>query len=98
MLSARRGPDGMKTEAHDRYSLTLLVSLLFFLVLGAFLEENRVSQVVMFFSMYATLIVAILKLSEKRAMPWPALLLTASSLLVSLVTIFHPVHTLRIAT
>jgi hypothetical protein len=87
----------MKTEAHDRHSLALLVSLLFFLVLSAFLEENRISQVFMFLSMYATLIVAILKLSEKRAMRWPALLLTASSLLVSLVTIFRPVHTLRTA-
>jgi hypothetical protein len=97
MLSARGGPDGMKTEAHDRHSLTLLVSLLFFLVLSAFLQENWISEVFVFLSMYTTLIVAILKLSEKRAMPWPALLLTASSLLVSLVTIFHPVHTLRIA-
>jgi hypothetical protein len=97
MLSARGGPDSMKTEAHDRHSLALLVSLLFFLVLSAFLEENRISQVFMFLSMYATLIVAILKLSEKRAMRWPALLLTASSLLVSLVTIFRPVHTLRTA-
>jgi voltage-gated potassium channel len=97
MLSAQGGPDGMKTEAHDRYSLTLLVSLLFFLVLGAFLQNNWISQVVMFLSMYAILIVAILKLSEKRAMPWPALLLTASSVLVTFVTIFHPVHTLRIA-
>jgi hypothetical protein len=97
MLSARAGPGSMKTEAHDRHSLTLLVSLLFFLVLSAFLEENWISEVVVFLSMYATLIVAILKLSEKRAMPRPALLLTASSLLVTLVTIFHPVHTLRIA-
>jgi hypothetical protein len=87
----------MKTESQDRYSLALLVSILFFLVLGTFLEENWISQVFMFLSMYATLIVAILKLSQKRAMPWPALLLTISSLLVTFVTIFHPVHTLRIA-
>src|SRR5260370_16349110 len=51
----------------------------------------------MLVSMYATLVVAILKLSQKRAMPWPALLLTVSSMLVTLVTIFRPVHTLRIA-
>lgn len=87
----------MKPEAQDRHSLTLLISLLFFLVLGTFLEENRISQVFMFLSMYATLIIAILKLSQKRAMRWPALLLTASSMLVSFVTIFRPAHTLRIA-
>ena len=87
----------MKPEAQDRHSLTLLISLLFFLVLGTFLEENRISQVFMFLSMYATLVIAILKLSQKRAMRWPALLLTASSMLVSFVTIFRPAHTLRIA-
>ena len=87
----------MKPEAQDRHSLTLLISLLFFLLLGTFLEENRISQVFMFLSMYATLIIAILKLSQKRAMRWPALLLTASSMLVTFVTIFRPVHTLRIA-
>lgn len=87
----------MKPEAQDRHSLTLLISLLFFLVLGTFLEENRISQVFMFLSMYATLIIAILKLSQKRAMRWPAFLLTASSMLVTFVTIFRPVHTLRIA-
>jgi Ion channel len=97
MLSVPGGPGSMKTEAQDRHSLALLVSILFFLVLGTFLEENWISQVFMYLSMYATLIIAILNLSQKRAMPWPALLLTVSSLLVTLVTIFHPVHTLRIA-
>jgi ion channel len=97
MISARGGPDGMKTEAQDRHSFALLVSLLLLLVLSAFLQENWISEVFVFLAMYTTLIVAFLKLSEKRAMPWPAFLLTASSLLVSLVTIFHPVHALRIA-
>jgi hypothetical protein len=96
MISARGGPDVMKTEAQDRHSLALLVSLLLLLVLSAFLEENRISEVFMFLSMYATFIVAILKLSQRRATRWPALLLTISSMLVTLVTIFHPAHTLRI--
>jgi hypothetical protein len=87
----------MKTETQDRHSLVLLVSLLFFLVLSAFVRDDWISEVVLVLSMYAILIVAILKVSEKRAMPWPVLLLTASSLLVTLVTIFHPVHTLQIA-
>ena len=89
--------DAMKTGAQDRHSLVLLVSLLFFLVLSAFVRDDWISEVIVVLSMYAILIIAILKISEKRDMPWPALLLTAASLLVTLVCVFHPVHTLRIA-
>jgi hypothetical protein len=67
------GPDGVKTETHDRHSLVLLVSLLFFLVLSAFVRDDWISEVVLVLSMYSTLIIAILKISEKRDMPWPAL-------------------------
>lgn len=87
----------MKTGAEDRHSLVLLVSLLFFLVLSAFVRDDWVSEVFVALSMYAVLIIAILKISEKRSMPWPALLLTASSLLVTLVCAFRPVHILQIA-
>lgn len=45
----------------------------------------------------AILVLAILKISNKRTLPWTALLLIASSLLVTLTSIFHPVYTLRIA-
>ena len=38
-----------------------------------------------------------LKISNKRKLPWTALLLIAPSLLVTLTSIFHPVYTLRIA-
>jgi voltage-gated potassium channel len=87
----------MKTGAEDCHSLVLLVSLLFFLVLSAFVRDDWVSEVFVALSMYAVLIIAILKISEKRSMPWPALLLTASSLLVTLVCVFRPVHILQIA-
>lgn len=90
------GPDLMKTEAEDRHSLVLLVSLLFFLVLSAFVRDDRISEVVLALSTYAVLTVAILKTSKERGVPWPALLLTASSLLVTLVCVFRPVHPLRI--
>ena len=87
----------MKTGAEDRHSLVLLVSLLFFLVLSAFVRDDRVSEVFVALSMYAVLIIAILKISEKRSMPWSAFLLTASSLLVTLICVFRPVHILQIA-
>jgi voltage-gated potassium channel len=87
----------MKTETHDRHSLVLLVSLLFFLVLSAFVRDDWISEVVLVLSMYSILIIAILKISEKRDMPWPALLLSSFSMLVTLVCVFRPVHALRIA-
>ena len=97
MLSSQDGLDGVKTEELDRHSLVLLLSLLFFLVLGAFVPDNWISEVVLALSVYTILIVAILKVSEKRGLPWPALLLTTSSLLLTLVCVFRPVHTLQIA-
>ncbi|HMD42430.1 MAG TPA: ion channel [Candidatus Acidoferrum sp.] len=87
----------MTTKTQDHHSLVLLLSLLFFVVLSAFLRDDLISEVVLVLSMYAILIIAILKASEKRAMPWPALLLASSSLLVTLVCVFHPAHRLRIA-
>ena len=98
MLSARVAPDGMKAQTQDRHSLVLLVSLLFFLVLGAFLGDDWIGDVVRVLSMYAILTIAILKISEERDMPRFPLLLTASSLLLTLVSVFYPVHALRIAT
>lgn len=85
-----------KAETEDRRSLVLLVSLLFFLVLSAFVRDDWISEVVLGLSMYAILIVTILKTSEKARLPWPALLLVSSSLLTTLVCVFYPIHTLRI--
>jgi len=97
MLSPQGESAGMKNEREDRQSLVLLLSLLFFLVLSAFVRDDWISEVVLVLSMYAVLIVAILKVSEKPTAPWFALLLASSSLLVTLVCVFYPVHLLRIA-
>ena len=87
----------MKAESDDRSSLVLLLLLLFFLVLSAFLPEEPISEVVLVLSSYAILIVAILKVSDREVMPWPALLLTATSLVVTVVCVLHPVRPLRVA-
>jgi energy-coupling factor transporter transmembrane protein EcfT len=86
----------MNPKTEDRHSLILLISLLFFLVLSAFVRDDWVSEVFVALSTYAVLIIAILKISEKRSMPWPSLLLTASSLLVTLACAIRPVHILWI--
>jgi hypothetical protein len=59
--------------------------------------SDWISEVVVALAMFAILVLAILKISNKRKLPWTALLLIASSLLVPLTSIFHPVYTLRIA-
>lgn len=91
------GPDGINAQTHDRHSLALLVSLLFFLVLSAFVRDDWISEVVLALAIYAILVVAILKIYVTRILPWPALLLTASSFLVTLTCVFQPTHTLRTA-
>jgi hypothetical protein len=92
-----RLPDGTNAGTHDRHSLVLLISLLFFLVLSAFVGDDWISEVVVALAMFAVLVVAVLKVSDKRTLPWPALLLTASCLVVTLTSIFRPTHTLRTA-
>jgi Ion channel len=96
MPSDQSEPDGMKTPTEDRHSLVLLVSLLFFLALSAFVRDTWISEVVLVLSTYAILIVTILKTSQRGRMPWPALLLVSSSPLATLVCVLHPIHALRV--
>jgi len=90
-------PDGMNAETRHRHSLVLLIALLFFLVLSAFVRDDWISEIILALSMFTVLVIAILEISDKRALPWPALLLTASSLLVTLACVFRPIHILRTA-
>jgi voltage-gated potassium channel len=90
-------PGDMNAETHDRHSLVLLIALLFFLVLSAFVRDDWISEVVLVLSMYTVLTIAILKTSNKGTLSWPALPLVASCLLVTLICVFRPVHTLLTA-
>src|SRR5476651_537900 len=64
----------------ERYSLVLLVSVVLFIVLLPILEQDRVGEMVLITSMYAILVFAILDLSAKRTIIWPAVVLAASSM------------------
>jgi hypothetical protein len=46
-------------ETDDRHSLVLLLSLLFFPVLSAFLRDDWISEVVLALAVYAILVIAI---------------------------------------
>lgn len=89
--------DGMNVETRDRHSLVLLISLLFFLVLSAFVRDDWISELVLLLALYAVLVVALLKIYATRILPGPALLLTISSFLVALTCVFRPTHTMRTA-
>lgn len=97
MVSAGSGPGGVKNDREDRHSLVLLVLLLFFLVLSAFLRDDWISESLLVISMYAILIVTILKVSEKPGVPRGALLLACLSMAVTLICVRYPVHSLKIA-
>jgi Ion channel len=90
-------PDGINAETHDRQSLVLLIALLFFLVLSAFVRDDWISEVAVALAMFAVLVIATVKMSHKRTLPWPALLLTISSLVITLTCISRPMHSLLTA-
>jgi hypothetical protein len=88
----------MDTARHDRYSLLLLISLIVFLMLSAFVSENHVlGDVVLAISIYVTLITGTLELSEKRNWRWPGTLLAGTSMLITLVHFFYPGHVIMVA-
>ena len=83
--AVRKTAPTIDAETDDRHSLVLLLSLLFFLVLSAFVRDDWISEVVLALAVYAILVIAILKISVERTVPWPALLLTVSSLVVTII-------------
>jgi hypothetical protein len=88
----------MDTARHDRYSLLLLISLIVFLMLSAFVSENHVlGDVVLAVSIYVTLVAGTLELSQKRNWRWQGTLLAGLSMLIMLIHFFYPVHAVMVA-
>src|SRR5271170_6859526 len=88
----------MNEDRHDRYSLILLVSLIIFLILSAFVSEHHVlGDVVLAVSIYGTLVIGTLELSQKRNWRWPGTLLAGISMTIMVVHFFYPVHLLMVA-
>ena len=88
----------MNTARHDRYSLILLISLIVFLLLSAFVSENNVlGDVVLAISIYVTLAAGTLELSQKRNWLWPGTLIAGTSMLIMLAHFFYPAHMIMVA-
>jgi hypothetical protein len=84
----------MKDSALDRQSLFLLVSLLFFLLVSPVVGKDLAGELLLVVSMYTTLGAAVLKLSEKKAVRRPAILLAGTSMLVMVAAAFYRTHLL----
>jgi hypothetical protein len=88
----------MDTTNHDRYSFFLLLSLITFLMLSAFVKENRLlGDGVLALSMYVILLAATLELPRNRNWRWLGTVLAGISMLVMLVHFFRPLHMVLVA-
>jgi hypothetical protein len=88
----------MNEARHDRYSLILLISLIVFLMLSAFVSEHHLlGDIVLAVSIYVTLVTGTLELSQKRNWRWPGTVLAGISMLIMLVHFFYPARLIMVA-
>ena len=88
----------MDTTNHDRYSFFLLLSLITFLMLSAFVKENHLlGDGVLALSMYVILLAATLELPRNRNWRWLGTVLAGISMLVMLVHFLRPLHMVLVA-
>jgi len=86
----------MNPAAQDRNSLILMLSVILFLLLSAFLTEVQGGEVVAAISVFAILIAATVSLSEERSLRGPATILAGLCTLLLILDIVHPAFFLRI--
>ena len=86
----------MNPAAQDRNSLILMLSVILFLLLSAFLAEAQGGEVVAAISVFAVLIAATVSLSEERSLRGPATILAGLCTLLLILDIVHPAFFLRI--
>jgi hypothetical protein len=76
----------------------LLISLILFLLLSAFVSEHHLlGDVVLAVSIYVTLVTGTLELSQKTNWRWPGTLLAGISMSVMMVHFFYPGHMIMVA-
>lgn len=89
----------MATTNRDRYSLILLLSLIAFIVLSAFVAETHgLGDGVLVLSMYVILLAATLELPRKGNWRWLGTVLAGISMLIMLVHLFRPLPIILVAT
>jgi Ion channel len=79
----------MNTVQEDRRSLTLLLTLLLFLLLSPFLEGHPIGDLVMIFSLDILLVASIVELSAKRGLMFVCMPLVVASMVLILISHFY---------
>jgi hypothetical protein len=88
----------MNTARHDRYSQLLLISLVSFLMLSAFVKEHRVlGEGVLLLSMYVALVACTLELSQRKNWRLPGAILAGISMMAMMVHFLNPTRTIMAA-
>ena len=87
----------MMPRARNLHSLFLLISILFFLLLNSFVGDEPWEVALLAVAMYVTLVAATWGLSVEKSLRWPAILLAASSMLVTLGALLLQTRALWIA-
>jgi len=86
----------MEKARHDWHALFLLISLVVFLILTAFVEHKGPGEVILVCSMGVILVAAVLEVSENATMRWPGMLLAGASALVLVLCVFYPLRPLLV--
>lgn len=87
----------MRVMNRDRRAMMLLLSIVLFLVLVPFLENNTIGGLFLLLSMYLTLVAATMQLAENRVLFRYAIVVAMVSMILGLATHLHPVRSLYIA-
>ena len=86
----------MSDPIDDRRSLFLLLSLLLIILLSPFLETHRAGEFFLLIALFGTLTIAVLELHGKRSLRWLAIIIATPIVLIELVGVFYPFHSLLI--
>ena len=88
----------MNQASEDRHSLFLLLSLLLFLMISAFVRDGHlIEEGVVTLSVYVTLVAGVLELSRRRALRLPGIVVAGFSMIMTLVSRLHPSPEITIA-
>jgi hypothetical protein len=88
----------MDQASEDRHSLFLLLSLLLFLVISAFVRDRHlVEECLLVLSVYVTLVAGVLELSRKKTLRVPGIVIAGFSMIVTLASRLHPSAKITIA-
>jgi Ion channel len=82
------------TATQDRLALVMMVSLLLFPLVGAFVTHDRKGEIVLTIVLCVALGAAAVHLSAKWTMRWPGIVLASSTAIVLLLSTFRPVRPL----